>query len=54
MTGAQGLLIGFHDLDRHELSFYAQTIGDGVRDDARRRVRVVSPTHPGPSLDPVP
>ncbi|MGI8458757.1 MAG: VOC family protein [Propionibacteriaceae bacterium] len=42
MTGASGRLMGFHDLDQHELSFYAKTTTDGVRTDAVRRVRVAT------------
>ena len=39
ISGARGRLIGFHDPDGHELSFYAQTHLDGVRPDAVRLVR---------------
>lgn len=39
ISAAQGRLIGFHDPDGHELSFYAQTHHDGVRPDAVRTVR---------------
>lgn len=39
MSGATGRLIGLHDLDGHELSFYARTELDTVRDDAVRAVR---------------
>lgn len=42
MAAASGQLVGFHDLDGHELSFYAQTT-DGVRDDAVRAVRRADP-----------
>lgn len=42
MSGARGRLVGFHDLDGHELSFYAETDTDGVRDDAVRRVRTAT------------
>jgi hypothetical protein len=38
INGATGRLIGFHDPDRHELSFYARS-GTGARSDALRRVR---------------
>lgn len=40
ISGASGRLVGFHDLDGHELSFYAQTTIDGVRDDAVRHVQM--------------
>jgi catechol 2,3-dioxygenase-like lactoylglutathione lyase family enzyme len=40
ISGASGRLVGFHDLDGHELSFYAQTTTNGVRDDAVRSVQV--------------
>ena len=40
ISGASGRLVGFHDLDGHELSFYAQTTGDGVRNDAVRHVQM--------------
>lgn len=40
ISGASGRLVGFHDLDGHELSFYAQTTTAGVRDDAVRHVQV--------------
>ncbi len=39
ISAAQGRLIGFHDPDGHELSFYAQTHHEGVRPDAVRAVR---------------
>ncbi len=42
ISAAQGRLIGFHDPDGHELSFYAQTQHDGVRADAVRSVRPAS------------
>ena len=38
ISGARGLLIGFHDPDGHELSFYAETQTHGVRPDAVRTV----------------
>lgn len=38
ISGAQGRLIGFHDPDGHELSFYAATTA-GVRADAVHAVR---------------
>ncbi len=41
ISGARGRLIGFHDLDGHELSFYAETQTTGVRADASRVVRAV-------------
>lgn len=37
-NGATGRVIGFHDPDRHKLSFYASS-GTGARSDALRRVR---------------
>lgn len=43
MPGATGVLVGFHDLDGHELSFYARTT-TGVRDDAVRPVRAAMAT----------
>ena len=53
MSAAQGRLIGFHDPDGHELSFYAQTHHEGVRPDAVRTVRTAGsgtavPDHPDP------
>lgn len=39
ISGARGRLVGFHDPDGHELAFYVETEGDGVRDDALRTVR---------------
>ena len=39
ISAARGRLIGFHDPDGHELSFYAQTQHEGVRPDAVRTVR---------------
>ena len=44
ISGARGRLIGFHDPDGHELSFYAETHPEGVRADAVRGVRPVSST----------
>ena len=41
VAAATGVLVGFHDLDGHELSFYARTTAE-VRDDALRRVRATS------------
>ncbi len=38
ISGAKGRLIGFHDPDGHELSFYAETT-TGVREDAVHAVR---------------
>ena len=49
ITGASGRLIGFHDLDGHELSFYAKTATDGVCADAVRPVRAASPPTPASS-----
>ena len=37
ISGADGRLVGFHDPDHHELSFYART-HPGVRNDASRAV----------------
>jgi Glyoxalase/Bleomycin resistance protein/Dioxygenase superfamily len=45
INGATGRLIGFHDPDRHELSFYAQS-GPGARSDALRPVRDAQPAGP--------
>ena len=39
ISGATGRLVGFHDPDGHELSFYARTEVDAVREDAVRAVR---------------
>lgn len=39
ISAARGRLIGFHDPDGHELSFYAETHHHGVRPDAVRSVR---------------
>ena len=39
ISGARGRLVGFHDPDGHELSFYAETHPEGVRSDAVRTVR---------------
>ena len=49
ISGASGRLVGFHDLDGHELSFYARTTTDGVRDDAVRHVQMAGqhPNHTG-------
>ena len=49
VTGAQGRLVGFHDPDGRELSFYAVTHRGGVRSDAMRPVRAVAPHDPVPS-----
>lgn len=48
MAGASGLLVGFRDLDGHELSFYAKTT-EGVREDALRQVRPATSTAGAPS-----
>ena len=50
ISGASGRLVGFHDLDGHELSFYARTTTDGVRDDAVRHVQMAGqhPNTPAP------
>jgi len=39
LSAARGRLVGFHDPDGHELSFYAETQESGVRPDAVRSVR---------------
>ncbi len=39
ISAARGRLVGFHDPDGHELSFYAETQQEGVRSDAVRAVR---------------
>ena len=39
ISGARGRLVGFHDLDGHELSFYAETTSTGVREDSVHAVR---------------
>jgi catechol 2,3-dioxygenase-like lactoylglutathione lyase family enzyme len=39
ISAARGRLVGFHDPDGHELSFYAETHQNGVRPDAVRSVR---------------
>lgn len=49
ITGAQGRLVGFHDPDGRELSFYAVTDRGGVRADAMRPVRAVAPPPPVPT-----
>jgi catechol 2,3-dioxygenase-like lactoylglutathione lyase family enzyme len=43
ITGANGRLVGFHDPDGHELSFYARSSEPGVRPDAVRLVREAQP-----------
>ena len=45
INGAAGRLVGFHDPDRHELSFYARS-GPGARADALRPVRDAHPADP--------
>ena len=47
ISAALGRLVGFHDLDGHELSFYAETQQEGVRSDAVRSVRAAQ--HAGPA-----
>ncbi|MEO5744416.1 MAG: hypothetical protein ABIQ53_07485 [Terracoccus sp.] len=39
MSGARGRLIGFHDPDGHQLSFYAETTTSAVREDSVHAVR---------------
>ena len=48
ITGAQGRLVGFHDPDGRELSFYAVTDRGAVRTDALRPVRAVAATPSSP------
>ena len=48
ITGAQGRLVGFHDPDGRELSFYAVTDRGAVRTDALRPVRAVAAAPPSP------
>jgi catechol 2,3-dioxygenase-like lactoylglutathione lyase family enzyme len=48
ISAARGRLVGFHDPDGHELSFYAETHPDGVRSDAVRTVRAVGHEESGP------
>ena len=43
ITGAQGRLVGFHDPDGRELSFYAVTDRGSVRADAMRTARAAAP-----------
>jgi catechol 2,3-dioxygenase-like lactoylglutathione lyase family enzyme len=47
ISAATGRLVGFVDLDGHELSFYAETESEGVRGDAHREVRRVQATPDG-------
>ena len=49
ISGARGRLVGFHDLDGHELSFYAETHHAGVRPDAIRSVRALAPGAAAPA-----
>jgi hypothetical protein len=49
ISGAQGRLVGFHDPDGRELSFYAVTDRGGIRGDAMRPVRAVPRTPPVPT-----
>ncbi len=53
ISAARGRLVGFHDPDGHELSFYAETHHDGVRPDAVRSVRAAGAarTAPMPTLE---
>lgn len=39
ISGARGRLVGFHDPDGHQLSFYAATTATGVREDSVHAVR---------------
>ena len=43
ISGARGRLVGFHDPDGHELSFYAETTSTGVREDSVHTVRSAVP-----------
>ena len=45
-AAASGRLVGFHDPDGHELSFYAETHPEGVRSDAVRTVRTTGGAGP--------
>jgi catechol 2,3-dioxygenase-like lactoylglutathione lyase family enzyme len=49
ISAARGRLVGFHDHDGHELSFYAETHHDGVRPDAIRSVRALAPGAAAPA-----
>ncbi len=49
IPAATGRLVGFHDLDGHELSFYAETLANGVREVAVRRVRAAASPASGPA-----
>lgn len=42
ISGARGRLVGFHDPDGHEMSFYAETQINGVRTDAVRSARMAT------------
>ena len=46
ISGARGRLVGFHDLDGHQLSFYAETTTTGVREDSMHVVRTVAGGRP--------
>jgi catechol 2,3-dioxygenase-like lactoylglutathione lyase family enzyme len=50
ISGARGRLVGFHDLDGHQLSFYAETGSTGVREDSVHAVRTAGGT---PATQPV-
>jgi hypothetical protein len=54
ISGARGRLIGFHDPDGHELSFYAETHLEGVRADAVRGVRSAGSCAPATAPFPTP
>ena len=49
ISGARGRLVGFHDLDGHQLSFYAETTTTHVRADSIHAVRAAAG---GRSVDP--
>jgi catechol 2,3-dioxygenase-like lactoylglutathione lyase family enzyme len=40
ISGARGRLVGFRDPDGHQLSFYAETVSTGVREDSVNAVQV--------------
>ncbi len=54
ISGARGRLVGFHDPDGHELSFYAETHPEGVRSDAVRTVRTTGGAGPTAEAAPAP
>lgn len=46
ISGARGRLVGFHDLDGHQLSFYAETTTTDVREDSIHAVRTAAGGRP--------